>query len=675
MTIRHPWGAMRLRSLCVLLLDSGAVALSLYIALQLRLPGQWTEAMRDGAADGAMVGMIVSFIIFQVAGIYRHSWRYISLKELIFLSQACVVTVAASSIITLLFLSDPYWLPRSVPVIQWFVLVVMLGSLRAGRRVVRELLHPPLATGGHSGNMLHGRLRPGSVRQDVLLIGDTDWADSVLRVLKGGRNAALVPVGILTHDEADLNLAIRGVQILGTIDNLEKAVSDLSLAKRRPSFVIVNQSDPCLTGPRIARLATRAAQLGLELARAQDPGQLQHSRDGMLDLQFLNLTDLLGRPELRLDGAIVREAIRGRKVLVTGAGGTIGSELVRQIASFGACEILLLDHAECNLYTVDLELRESFPATRSTPLLCSIRQREAVMKLFMDHRPDLVFHAAALKHVPLVETNLGSGVLTNVIGTRNVADAVLACGAQAMIQVSTDKAVNPVGMMGATKRMGELYCQALDLAAPSDAASCRFLTVRFGNVLGSSGSLIPLFMRQLSRRGPLTVTHPDIERFFMTVHEAVQLILHSTAGTLQGGIDRGRIFVLDMGEPIKIVDIARRIIRAAGLVPDIDIKIEFVGLRPGEKLFEELFDAGEERLPSSLPGIFEAEPHPVPLPVLQAVFQQLERLARDSDEGAIRSVMRSVVDMYHDDEPRETASAANDQLVGQIIPARLQEAS
>ena len=227
MTIRHPWGTVRLRSLAVLILDSSAVALSLYAALQLRVPGQWTEAMRDGAAESALVGVIVSIFIFRVAGIYRHSWRYISLKELIFLSQACVVTVATSSIMTLLLLSDPAWLPRSVPIIQWFVLVVLLGSLRAGRRVVRELMHPPHRTERTSGTTLHSRLRPGSLRQDVLLIGDTDWADSVLRVLKGGRNAALTPVGILTHEDGDLNLNIHGVPILGTIDNLEKAFGEL----------------------------------------------------------------------------------------------------------------------------------------------------------------------------------------------------------------------------------------------------------------------------------------------------------------------------------------------------------------------------------------------------------------------------------------------------------------
>ena len=248
-----------------------------------------------------------------------------------------------------------------------------------------------------------------------------------------------------------------------------------------------------------------------------------------------------------------------------------------------------------------------------------------------------------------------------------------------MIQVSTDKAVNPVGMMGATKRLGELYCQALDLAAPADSPACRFLTVRFGNVLGSSGSLIPLFLRQLSRRGPLTVTHPDIERYFMTVHEAVQLILHSTAGTLQGGIDRGRVFVLDMGAPIKIVDIARRIIRAAGLEPDIDVKIEFVGLRPGEKLFEELFDSSEERLPSSLPGIFEAVPHSIALPTLMASFDQLETLARSSESNAIRVIMRSLVDLHQDDQtvaaPVSRPIPAGAIMAPQMQPVRIGKAN
>ncbi|KQX19492.1 MULTISPECIES: nucleoside-diphosphate sugar epimerase/dehydratase [unclassified Sphingomonas] len=668
--LRKPAGRLRLRYPCAVLLDACAVMLSLHVALRLRLQGPISDSTASGAALGAISSAIISIAVFHIVGIYRQSWRHVSIKELLFLGQASILSVALSSIVILLLFSTPPWLPRSVPIIQWFVLVVMLGSLRAGPRILRELLRPapPLPV-----NAPPGSRERGPARQNVLLVGEPDWAETVLRVLKDGRNPAVTAVGILAHDDRDRNLNIRGVPIFGTIDELEAVVGQLTRAKRRPSYLIVSQGDPALTGPRIAKLATRAAQLGLELARAQEPGQLQHSRDGNLDLEFLNLTDLLGRAEMRLDGALVREAIKGRRILVTGAGGTIGGELVRQIAAFEASEILLLDHGEYNLYAIDLELRESFPAVRSTPLLCSIRQRDTLIKLFCQHRPDLVFHAAALKHVPLVEANPCAGVLTNVIGTRNVADAVLACGARAMIQVSTDKAVNPIGMMGATKRLGELYCQALDLASPREAGACRFITVRFGNVLGSSGSLIPLFMRQLSRRGPLTVTHPDIERYFMTVHEAVRLILHSSAGSLQGGMDRGRIFVLDMGAPIKIVDIARRIIRAAGLEPDIDVKIEFVGLRPGEKLFEELFDSSEERLPSSLPGIFEAAPHPVALTVLKGVFERLEDLARYGDAEAMCTIVRSIVD-FHEEKPAAPPRPADSPATPHMAPARLQQA-
>jgi O-antigen biosynthesis protein WbqV len=248
-----------------------------------------------------------------------------------------------------------------------------------------------------------------------------------------------------------------------------------------------------------------------------------------------------------------------------------------------------------------------------------------------------------LKHVPLVELNTCAGVQTNVLGTRNVADAAKQFNVRAMVQVSTDKAVNPVGVMGATKRLGELYCQALDLEGQGSPDAPRFMTVRFGNVLGSSGSLIPLFQRQLSRRAPLTVTHPDIRRYFMTVFEAVQLILQSTACALEGDVRRGRICVLDMGEPIRIIDIAKRMIRLSGLEPDRDVRIDIVGLRPGEKLYEELFDANEECLPSSVPGMFEAEPNPIPLAELNHAFDMLTAAVMEGDADKSRQLVTELL--------------------------------
>lgn len=673
-TVRTQFGRRRARYSSMILLDASAFALSLLIALELRIAGPLPPAMLSLGLHSAIVGAVISVGVFHLAGIYRDVWRYTSVRDLLFLAEASILAVVLSTLATALFLSDTISLPRSVPVIQWNVLVVMLVSLRVARRLVREVLN------ARASIQVSAASSPAATEnaKGALLIGGLDWAESQLRAID---KPASEVVGILSHDTRDHRLRVRGVQVLGTVDEFENIVAALILARRKPQRVVIDALDPCLTGARTANLAIRAKQLGLELVRSTAAGRSGDVDNGVRDLAALNLNDLIERAELNLDNSVVREAVEGKRILVTGAGGTIGSELVRQIAAMDPAEIMLLEHAEYSLYAIDLELRERFPAIKSTPLLCSIRQRETLRLAFCEHKPELVFHAAALKHVPLVETNICAGVLTNVVGTRNVADAVLACGAKAMIAVSTDKAVNPVGMMGAAKRLGELYCQALDLATPDSAGACRFLTVRFGNVMGSSGSLIPLFLRQLSRNGPLTVTHPDIERFFMTVHEAVELILHSSAATLQsgspeGGKTRGRIFVLDMGKPIRIMDIAKRLIRAAGLVPEVDIKIEIVGLRPGEKLFEELFDTNEKRLPSTLPGIFEAEPNAIPLDQLDAIFSQLEELTLKGQAEAVRALMRSVIDFHEcEDAPSTKVATKRPAVPANTAAAATQPAS
>jgi FlaA1/EpsC-like NDP-sugar epimerase len=284
------------------------------------------------------------------------------------------------------------------------------------------------------------------------------------------------------------------------------------------------------------------------------------------------------------------------------------------------------------------------------------------MQLFAAHRPELVFHAAALKHVPMVELNKGEGVLTNVLGTRNVADAASRYGARAMVQVSTDKAVNPTNVMGASKRLAEFYCQALDVAIDPEQKreqpSPRFMTVRFGNVLGSSGSVVPLFQRQLARGGPLTVTHPDIKRYFMTVREAVELILQASAHGLQHQDERGQIFVLDMGEAIRIVDVARQMIRLAGLRPDQDIEITFTGLRPGEKLYEELFDRDERRLPAVVDGVLVAASQPINLEILRRVFDELLAASLRQDDVALQHLIQHLLPGYQPDDTRPAGAAA-----------------
>jgi O-antigen biosynthesis protein WbqV len=412
-------------------------------------------------------------------------------------------------------------------------------------------------------------------------------------------------------------------------------VADLDRAGRRPVSLVVQESSERLDRQQILRIASLAEQENLVVSRFRNPWTSAAPLNGdRMAIEKMPLAELLGRPEITVQHSYLERVVTGARIMVTGAGGTIGGELVRQLAHYAPVEIVLLDHSEYNLYAIEMEAREKFPHVRFHAELCSIRQRPALWQVFERRRPEIVFHAAALKHVPMVEANPCAGVHTNVLGTRNVADAVCEFEARAMIQVSTDKAVNPVGLMGATKRLGELYCQALDLIGSCDPDSPRFLTVRFGNVLGSSGSLIPLFQHQLASGKPLTVTHPDIERFFMTVQEAVLLILQSSARALETDSERGTIFVLDMGEPVKIVEIARRVIRMAGLRPEIDVPIKFIGLRPGEKLFEELFDTSEDKIESAIPGIFEAMPSPIPLEMLVEGFGQLARLiaAGDAEE-------------------------------------------
>jgi O-antigen biosynthesis protein WbqV len=480
-------------------------------------------------------------------------------------------------------------------------------------------------------------------KRRVLLLGDVDWARVMIELVRTDVHTELEIAGVLTFDGRERKLKIAGIPVLGSPEMLSQIIQHLDDTGRRPVSLVIQENHPVLDRGQSLRIAALAEAEALTVSRFRSPWIRAAGNGDRIDIEKMPLAELLGRPEVVIQDGYLERLITGRRVLVTGAGGTIGSELVRQLSAHNPAEIALLDHAEYNLYAIELEARESFPKVIFHPELCSVRQRPALRQVFERRRPEIVFHAAALKHVPMVEANPCAGVHTNVIGTRNVADLVCEFESLAMIQVSTDKAVNPIGLMGATKRLGELYCQALDLIGGCDPDSPRFLTVRFGNVLGSSGSLIPLFHRQIAAGKPVTVTHPDIERFFMTIEEAVLLILQSSAQALESDADRGMIFVLDMGQPVKIVEIAKRVIRMAGLRPGTDVPIQFIGLRPGEKLYEELFDTSESKIESSIPGIFEAMPSPIPLELLVEGFHQLEGLIVKGDAAELTRLTHEMV--------------------------------
>ncbi|MBY8828373.1 polysaccharide biosynthesis protein [Hephaestia mangrovi] len=635
---RDRLNALRLRPLVRLvavgLLDALAIVASIKIAAA--QTGSELAAVLARSGTFSTLFATIPVGLFIATGLYRRSWRFISYADALYL----VTTVAAglgaawvAALVTLPGLRDQGATLLPFALVSGALALVAMAGLRGARRGLRVW---------RSNRRAAETAQPPRIRR-ALLLGDPEWALAMIELIRADRGAGIEIVGVLTPDGSDHRLQIAGIPVLGSPEMLGGIVAMLDRRGQRPACVLLRDDGADLPRRAFLRLVSLADQNDLVIARAGRPGGAV-GHGGRFNLEYLPLADLLGRPEISLAREAVSKLVAGRRVLVTGAGGTIGGELVRQLAAFGPAEVTLLDHGEFNLYAIDMEVRERFPNVTFHAALCSVRQRDAVFEVFAERRPDVVFHAAALKHVPLVEANPCAGIHTNVIGTRNIADAVCTFGAAAMVQVSTDKAVNPVGMMGVTKRLGELYCQALDLVGGGEPDSPRFMTVRFGNVLGSSGSLIPLFQRQLAEGRPLTVTHPDIERFFMTVEEAVQLILTSSAHAFECDLERGTVFVLDMGEPVKIVDIAKRVIRLAGLEPGVDVPIRFIGLRPGEKLFEELFDASEDRLESRIPGIFEARPCPVPLPELVRGINELERLVHAGDAERLRVRAREMVE-------------------------------
>ena len=367
-----------------------------------------------------------------------------------------------------------------------------------------------------------------------------------------------------------------------------------------------------------------------------------------IDVRPTRLEDLLGRPQAAPDRAAMRALVAGRRVCITGAGGTIGAGLARQIAGDGSAHLTLIDSSEYNLYRIDLELEEAHPELSRSAVIGDVRDPGGVAETFSSERPDLVFHAAALKHVHMVETNPMEGVLTNAVGTRNVADACIVFGVRLMVLVSTDKSIDPTSVMGATKRIAENYCQALADAPAS--GGLRLVTVRFGNVIGSSGSVVPRFQRQIAAGGPVTVTDPEAARYFLTTREAVQLLLQASA--LGAREESGGVYALDMGKPIKIVDLARQMIRRDGLAPGKDIEIVFTGLRPGEKKAESVFHRGEPMVVTETPGILKARPRSGDVALMRRQLDQLAGAARDRRTADVFALMAALVPEY---EPSDSA--------------------
>ncbi|WP_207467401.1 polysaccharide biosynthesis protein [Paracoccus fontiphilus] len=502
-------------------------------------------------------------------------------------------------------------------------------------------------------------------RIPVLVVGTGATCDLFLRSLRAPA-AQFKAIGIIDDARGTTELYFGDVRIVGSVRNPAALIAKLERLAERPEMLLLTEPVTHFDSDGIRRLLGWADGNGVRVSALPDIGTPRAAVDPRhVPVITIDPETILDRPQMRVQKSLLFQQFRDRRVLVTGGGGSIGSELARQLAALRPQELVLIESCELNAYNIDMALGQYFPDVPRKIYVSCIRNRERIDRIFTEHRPEFVFNAAALKHVPLVEMNPCDGVLTNIIGVRNVADAARRVGVLAMVQISTDKAVNTTNVMGATKRVAEFYCQAQDRATRATEEQTRFFVVRFGNVLGSSGSLIPLFQRQIAQGGPLTVTDPKMERYFMSIREAVELTLLSAAAGLAENSELGQIFVLDMGKPVRIMDLAERMIRMAGKVPGKDIEIKVVGIRPGEKLFEELFDANETVHPEVFPGVRGASPVGVPIAALRAVMHRLEAAAAAGDDRAVRHLLRSAVPGYEDPthEPALVAPAPSHPLI------------
>lgn len=617
--------------------DVAMTGLAFWLAMYLRLGNALVQDGQDqygpAMVFGSVLLMAIGAVNYRLFGLYRGIWRYASTEDLMQLAQA-VTGVTLCFVLCMFLVNRLDAVPRSVPLIQWFVLLILLGGPRFLYRIVRD----------RRLSITQLRTSPAVTRIPILLVGTGPEVELLLRRLANDPTAPYRAVGVLDDKARRVGRSLHGVPVLGTTEEIESVLNDLHRQKIRPQRLVIGGAPGALDGQHVRRLLEDCERFGLTLGRIPGVTEFKEAGgEGRLELKPVAIQDLLGRPQAALDLGAIRKLIGGRVVLITGAGGTIGGELTRQIAALEPGRLIMLEQSEGSLYSIDLEIGERSPMVERVRSLVDVRDRDHVMRVFERERPQVVFHAAALKHVPMVEEHPAEGALSNAIGTRNIADASRRCGVHAMVLISTDKAIRPTSVMGATKRVAEAYVQALDLRAAAEGAAIRFMTVRFGNVLGSSGSVVPLFQRQLARGGPLTVTDPQMRRYFMTVEEAVQLVLQASAHGIENRSQLGKVFVLDMGEPVRILDLARQMIRLAGFTPEVDVKITFTGLRPGEKLFEELLDAEESPMPTGDDRVLIVAPRVIDYGLINRACQDLESAARAADTERVLAILGNVV--------------------------------
>jgi len=623
---------LTLRNFLIALHDLLATTAALFAAFYLRFEGG------DGFYDRLPLlfqilpyFLAFSVVVFFVSNLTTTKWRFISLPDALNIIRAATVLTVALLVLDYILVASnvrgAFFLGKVTIVLYWFLEISFLSALRMAYRYFR-----------YTRVRRHARIDHAA---PTLLIGRAADAEVLLRGIESGAIKRIWPVGVLSPSPADRGQFIRNLPVLGGIDDFEDVIADFA-KRNKPIARLVMTPSAFEPEAHPESILMRARKLGLIVNRMPSLESGDTPR-----LTAVAVEDLLLRPSERIDYARLEALINGKAVIVTGGGGSIGSEICERVVAFGAARLLIVENSEPALYAITEALAAQGAAAEIEGRIADIRDRERIKRLMAEFKPDIVFHAAALKHVPILERDWSEGVKTNIFGSINVADAAVAAGAEAMVMISTDKAIEPVSMLGLTKRFAEMYCQALDhdLAAAARGAKppIRLISVRFGNVLASNGSVVPKFKAQIEAGGPVTVTHPDMVRYFMTIREACDLVITAATHALGTQHSDVAVYVLNMGQPVKIVDLAERMIRLSGLQPGYDIEIVFTGMRPGERLHEILFASEEPSREIGVAGIMAAQPNEPPMQTLRKWIAALEQAIARDDRATIRTILKDAV--------------------------------
>lgn len=605
---------INVRNRYVLLGDLVLIIVSVMGSFALRLDAEQLPFYFPAIAIMMGVALLTKVPVYYAFGMYRRLWVYASTSELRLITVAVSAASVVSSGVMLLLLGFGWVLPgmpRSALGIDWLLSLVLIGGSRFALRILSE--QPSSSRNG--------------TRIKALIIGAGDAGALVVRELQKTSQINLMPVGFLDDDPAKQKHEIYGVSVIGKISDLSDVLDNQNVDE-----VII--AIPSAPGGVLRAVTDVCRQKGVPSRTMPGIYELLGGKVSVSRLREVDITDLLRREPARIDDRLVGSSLSGKRVLVTGAGGSIGREISRQVARWGPAELVMLGHGENSIFDALLEIKEDYGSLSIHPVIADVRDLARIQAVFQAHRPEVVFHAAAHKHVPLMEYNVEEAITNNIVGTRNVVQVSIHSEVERFVLISTDKAVKPINVYGATKRLSEMI--VIDAAQRTGRA---FTVVRFGNVLGSRGSVVPLFKSQIARGGPVLVTHPDMERYFMTIPEAVHLVLQASAMG-QGG----EAFILNMGEQVRIIDLAEDLIRLSGLEPGRDIEIIITGIRPGEKLSEDLWEQGTYFQPTAHSEIFRSvEDEDVEGHRLTRAIEQLERLARQGEVETIIRVLDEVI--------------------------------